>query len=57
VSVVIQVGLYVHAVMQNTDNLQAFRGRTIENQVSSDMILAIPWTNIVIGAPPVRLTR
>jgi hypothetical protein len=51
------VRLYIHAVMPNTDNLQAFEGFTIENQVPSDMILAVPCTNIVTGASPVRLAR
>jgi len=51
------VRLYVHAVMQNADDLYTFRGLTIENQVPSDMVLAIPRTNIVTGVSPVRFSR
>jgi hypothetical protein len=51
------VRFYVHAVMQNTDNLHAFRGFTIENQMPPDMVLSIPRTDIVTGASPMRFAR
>ena len=49
--VVVQVGLYVHAVMQNTDNLHAFRGFTIENQMPPDMERPVPRRQLTRAMP------
>jgi hypothetical protein len=54
---IVKVGLYVHAVVQDADDLNAVLGSAVENQVSPNMIFAIPRPNIGTVATALRLLR
>jgi hypothetical protein len=53
--ILIEMRLYIHTIMQNTNNINMFIGFLIKDQMPSDVVFAISWANIITSSSPVWL--